>query len=286
MLLTLLVAAAAAPPSDAAYDLPPPTVAAADRAGNRIEPLDTEGAAPAPGSGQAARATANYCSGPGEDRWCVSGGPDEAGGPWRLTISRRHRLLDSRPAYYAPAEPDEDAGYSVWPWLIRERGGSVLVGLLTMRGASYAGGGASATRLTLVRLDGGSGAVEPVLEVPDTGLATIRACFSEADARARRGQCEDEYELAGALRIDTNNPSAPDDSRPRLILETRARTWPGRITRDADSRDRGPLRRGDLAWWRDPECSYRRSFALDPATGRYVPDSPLPDCLDYLDIGE
>ena len=109
----------------------------------------------------------------------------------------------------------------------------------------------------------------------------IRACFSEEDMRQRRQACHDEYEFVGTLTL------APDSAgpHPRLLLETRARTYPGEVTRWEDSAERPRLSRGDLVWANHAGCSYRRSFSFDPAAGRYVADSALPDCGQFL-VGE
>jgi hypothetical protein len=152
--------------------------------------------------------------------------------------------------------------------------------VLRIRSTGYSGGGASATRLTLLRFAPGAEGLAPVLETPLGGSAMIRACFGRRDERNRAGACHDQYELVGNLTLDSANAGA----RPRFLLTTRARTYPGRLDRNADSTAAPPLRRRDLVWAADPACTYTRMFAFDAAAGGYAPDRPLPDCDQYLDF--
>jgi len=180
--------------------------------------------------------------------------------------------------------PDRDTGdpiFALWPHFVRETGGAVTVGLLASRRTGFSGGGALATRLILVRVAPGASRAEAVLAVPVEGSAMVRACFSEEDMRLRREACHDDYQFSGTLTL------APDGGggRPAFLLATRARTYPGEVTRWEDSAERPPLGRGDLVWADHPGCSYRRTFAFDPAAGRYVADAPLPDCGQFL-VGE
>lgn len=246
----------------------------ADGAGNRMEIL-TAIPHPAPASGEQVPETL-CAAGRG---WCATLRRDEGDGPWALLLypggpqsAPRHVPLP------APAEDEGDSEVSVWPFLVREADGGLLVGVKYYRRSMYSGGGGGAGRLRLLRL---AGEAPPaiVLELPIEAASMVRACFSRADMRARAQACHDEYEFAGTLALDP----ATSSGRPRFILTTVARTYPGRLIRDNDSRERGPLRRRDLVWWRDPDCSYMRRFAPD-AAGHYAPDSPLPACSDYLDI--
>lgn len=180
--------------------------------------------------------------------------------------------------------PDRETGdpiFALWPHLVREGDGAVTVGLLASRRTGYSGGGALATRLILVRVEPDAAQAETVLAVPVEGSAMVRACFSEEDMRLRREACHDDYQFSGTLTL------APDGTggHPRFLLTTRARTYPGDVTRWEDSDERPPLRRGDLVWADHPGCSYRRTFAFDSAARRYVADAPLPDCGQFL-VGE
>jgi hypothetical protein len=73
-------------------------------------------------------------------------------------------------------------------------------------------------------------------------------------------------------------------ARSRVIARPTARTYPGRRRLAEDATIAPPLRRSDLVWAADPDCSYRRRFAFDEAEGAYLPDAPIPDCADYLDF--
>lgn len=192
----------------------------------------------------------------------------------------------------APADPNaagrshalsdlDDATPSIQPGAFATADGAFIVRVQRDRRTMFSGGWASASAVELVRAPGGDGPVEGLFLVPTRGVIGIRACFDDDDFRNRRGACHDEYEFAGTLMLDPAAREGP----PRFLFETRARTYPGRRSRSRDSTDAPPLRRGDLAWATDARCSYRRVFVADPATGRYAPDAPLPDCDDdYLDF--
>jgi len=219
------------------------------------------------------------CTSGGE--WCAELLRD--GESWRLALIERGGTNGAeRRIAFEP--PDRDVGepfFALWPHLIREADGAVTIGLLAARRTGFSGGGAMATRLILIRVEPGASEAAIVLTLPVQGSAMIRACFSEEDMRQRRQACHDEYEFAGTLTLA---PGAADRP-PRLRFETRARTYPGEVTRWEDSAERPRLRRGDLVWANHEGCSYRRSFAFDPSAGRYVADSALPDCGQFL-VGE
>lgn len=213
--------------------------------------------------------------------WCAELVPEGEG--WQLEITGPAGTQAPAPrARFDP--PDQEHGepfFALWPHIVREPDGAVTIGLLATRRTGFSGGGALATRLILVRVAPDAAEPATVLTVPAEGSAMIRACFSEADMRRRREACHDEYELEGTLTL------APDDGsgRARFLFATRARTYPGEVTRWEDSGERPPLQRGDLVWADDATCSYRRTFTYDPTAGRYVADSPLPDCGQFL-VGE
>lgn len=259
---TWLALAAAAPPTQA-----PPT-ASADAAGNRMVRF---AAPPAHG---ALDPYPRHCT--ADRSWCARLYPDEAGHR-RLELyqgAAPPRFLDLAP------EADEESGLAIWPALVIEANGAVLVGVERTRTTGYSGGGASATALVLVRAEPGGGAPRPVLEVPLRGSKDIRACFGARDTRHRRGACSDQYDLAAALTLDP----ATRAGRPRFFYASQARTYPGRRTQESDSTTEPPLRASDLRWWTDPVCTFQRGFAFDAAAGRYLPERPLPACADYLDF--
>ena len=180
--------------------------------------------------------------------------------------------------------PDREIGdpiFALSPHLVREGDGAVTVGLLASRRTGYSGGGALATRLILVRAEPGAAQAAAVLTVPVEGSAMVRACFSEDDMRLRRQACHDDYQFSGTLTLAPGG----EGGHPPFLLATRARTYPGDVTRWEDSDERPPLRRGDLVWAEHSGCSYRRTFAFNSTAGRYVADAPLPDCGQFL-VGE
>ena len=54
----------------------------------------------------------------------------------------------------------------------------------------------------------------------------------------------------------------------------------GVLERDFDRQQ--PLRRADIRWATDPECSYRQHLAYDPRQGLYVGDNYPQPCQDYF----
>jgi hypothetical protein len=153
---------------------------------------------------------------------------------------------------------------------------SAIVFLARVEEQSYSGGGASATHVAAFRLtDTGA---EEIAVLPMIGSATIRACFDQDDQTQRAGACADEYSFMGRVRLDDSVTSGP----PRIVLETAAGTYPGRVTRGEDSLERPPLTAADLVWVKDDVCSFRRTFSQSPA-GPYAPDADLPACSDYLE---
>lgn len=174
-----------------------------------------------------------------------------------------------------PAGDDpERETHGIWPHLIREPSGALLIGIERRRTAGFSGGGAGETQLILFRLTSRTSEPTEVLTVRTDYGAMIRACFTEEEYRSR-GACHDEFEFSGTLGLA---PGAAAE-RPSLTLATTARSFP-RGAR-ADSSETCRLRRSDLVWEPDPDCSYRRIFAFNPASGHYEPDRPLPECTSY-----
>jgi hypothetical protein len=184
------------------------------------------------------------------------------------------------------ALPVTDEGeVSAWPVLIRTTElGPVYVGLVQTVQQMYSGGGGSAARVTVYEVmptDPGIRIVRSMATLPLSGSADIRACFDEGDERQRAGACRDQYTFVTRISLD----QTVTEGKPRLVLETAAGSYPGRVTRSADSLAAAPLREEDLVWARDETCSYRRVFTRTGETlGRaYIPDAPLPECADYLE---
>lgn len=167
----------------------------------------------------------------------------------------------------------EQESYSIWPHVIREASGALLIGAERFRNEGFSGGGAGMTELVLLRMASRGADPVEVLTVQTGYSAMIRACFTEQEYR-RRGACHDEYVLSGTIGLAPNAAGG----RPRLTLTTQARSFP-RGARREEERSRIPRR--DLVWEPDPECSYRRTFAFNAASGHYEPDRPLPECSTY-----
>lgn len=199
-------------------------------------------------------------------------------GPWTLDIQEGEgpSAVTATPDRSIPLPVGLDAEsevYQIWPRIIHEASGAMLIGVERYRRAGFSGGGASETTLLLLRVTG-DGEPEQVLSVQSGYTAMIRACFTAREYRSR-GVCHDEYILAGTLDLA---PRAAN-GRPALSLVVNARSFPRGARQDSAERPVVPRR--DRVWEADPACSYRRTFAFDAATGRYAPDSPIPECDTY-----
>lgn len=246
--LSACVQEAGAPPAETAPpELTPPALPIADRAGNRMEALSANG-----------------------ERWC------QADGPWCVTGQTNGLVVSRDGANTSITWPANENHVSApWPNIIIS-GETALVGALVTEEQMYSGGSARATYLVLYEVS--DGVAREALRLPHTGESSIRACFDDADVRARAQACLDEYMFVSRVRIDEDAA----DGAPHIVLETAAATYPGRITRTEDSAERGQLSADDLVWVTDNVCSYRRTFRRGP-TGAYAPDTELPACADYLE---
>ena len=175
-----------------------------------------------------------------------------------------------------------DGGHEIWPQIIRspraDGGEDALVGVTHTDQQSYSGGGGQAVFVSLYPLTSNVVATTPpqaALTFPASAALDIRACFSEADTRARHDACSDQYNFTGALALDTSGTPA------KLVLTTEATTYPGHLTRSEDNTH--PLAASDLKTVRDETCSYRRGCTRNASSHTYTPDAPLPACSDYLE---
>lgn len=223
--------------------LEPVTLPQADGAGNRLEALTQNGA--------------RWCS--ADSAWCVEA-PE--GAPVRV-IAGAQTIALPMPG-------------TVWPYVVRVGADSAMVGVIETTSQMYSGGGGSAQHVTLFQVSDGRGA--KVVTLPVSGNIDIRACFDEDDTRQRADACSDQYSFVSRVRLDESVTSG----EPRIVLETAAGTFPGRVSRNADSLARPPLTQADLVWATDDVCSFRRTFSRSSA-GPYVPDAELPACTDYLE---
>ena len=227
----------------------PPTVAAMDRGGNRLEVLEHR----------------NGRSCTPDNAWCVA------------PSGEFFNMRDGSSMVVTGATREEET-QSTWPFAIRRANGHVIMGIVFTTSEMYSGGGATASVITLYDIAPGQDAATPVVSLPDGGSASIRACFDEGDRRARREACSDEYEMSASINLDATNTGA----WPRFIFATDAWTYPGHVSRSEDSTAAPPLTRADLVWVRDETCTYRRVLTFAPGAGGYAPDQPLPECSDYF----
>ena len=247
-----------------------PSFEVVDRAGSRVDMIGVRGLQ----WWEPREPSAPHCSEGAAPRWCVSAARDADRG-WILTISNAET---SRTAQVRLPPGGPGGSLAVWSQLIRGADGSIVAGVQRSERGAFAGGGWQTDRLVFVRVTAESEAV--VLDLPLFASASIRACFDERDRRRRLDACSDEYGFMSGFELDTGNSSPT----PALTVWTDATTYPGRRSRSEDSRERRALRRQDLTRWRDPACSYTRRYRFDPAAGRYLPETPVPACADYLDF--
>lgn len=216
---------------------------------------------------------ARFCTGDGV--WCVEASENAP------AVAQRVAEDDLQTFITLPAE----AGRAVWPSIIRypdaEGGEGVIIGFTQTHSTMYSGGGGEASSVSLYVL-GAMPTTAPAAAfiAPLSSAINVRACFSEADAQARRGACSDDYSFAGALALAGGSTSGP----PPLTLTTEASTFPGQRSRSVDSLQAPPLGEADLVRWSDPTCSYTRTLTFDAAAGRYAPNEALPTCSDYLEL--
>ncbi len=239
-------------PNTAEPSLPGVTLPVADQAGNRMEALTQNGE--------------RWCTGDGV--WCAT--QDGAG----VQVTRGGTSAGS----IAVGEAGEGNSWDVWPVIVRvgRNDDSALVGVAFTARQMYSGGGGEATQLLLYGVSGG--AVNEAVRIPLSASSTVRACFDEQDEQQRAGACHDQYAFVTRISLD----ESVADGAPRIMLETAAGSYPGRVTRNADSLEAPPLTEADLVWAQDTTCSYRRTYARS-ADGLYAPDQPLPPCADYLE---
>lgn len=210
--------------------------------------------------------------------------------PANLVVSFPGSDDDEKTVLPLPAVTGEPQALRLWPHAVWVRGGNeadgregleMLVGVIGEQRAIYSGGGGSGSRLHLLRFGMAPHAIGlggEVLDVVWDGSLMIRACFSEQDARDRLDACHDEYAFKAILK------PGPDDGGelPTLTYRSFATAYPQTSRRSEDNSGQ-KLKPGDLAQWKDPECSYERVLRFNNATGRYEMDRPAPDCSVYTE---
>lgn len=258
MTAAALLACACTPPAaqnaanTAEPSLPSVTLPIADQAGNRMETLTQNGE--------------RWCTSDG--LWCVTTLDDS-------TVSARQ---ENGAATTIPiTDVAEGDSWGLWPRVVRIGGDeSVLLGVVRTTHQMYSGGGGEASQLVLYAVR--DGIANETVRMPLSGGAHVRACFGEDDEKQRAGACHDQYTFVTRISLD----ESVSEGAPKILLETAAGSYPGRVTRNADSLEQPPLTQADLVWARDATCSYRRTYARG-ADGLYAPDQPLPACADYLE---
>jgi hypothetical protein len=203
-----------------------------------------------------AEADGRFCT--AEGAWCVS-----AIGGGAFVAEHRGVLKPLR------IDAADGAEVALWPNAI-VADDHVLFGVTRRISTMYSGGGASAAVLALFRVADDAAPAEIVLEAPWAGEATIRACFGEADMRARRAACHDEYRFSATLAPGANGA---------LIYEGVAEAFPAGVRRGEDNAGRRIARR-DLRWERDAACSFTRTLTPDD-DGMFQWNAPPPECSEY-----
>jgi hypothetical protein len=255
----VLLASACSPPATeqatgdtAEPSLPGVTLPVADQAGNRMEALTQNGD--------------RWCTGDGV--WCTAN--DGAG----ITVTKG----GASAGMIALATPEDGDAWEGWPVIVRvgRSDESAIVGVVHTDNEPYSGGGGAASHLALYSVNGG--AANEVVRMPFNASSMVRVCFDEADETQRAGACHDEYRFVTRISLD----EGVAEGAPKIVLETAAGTYPGRVSRNADSLEAPALTEADLVWTRDETCSFRRIYSRG-AEGLYRPDQPLPACSDYLE---
>lgn len=249
-----------------------------DRTGNRIETFEATLAVDPTTDSLKVHCTVDRL-------WCAQVRIDEQTGNPLLVLLDKTKSAEAREIGRYPIRGSEDdEPLALWTHIVRtpqangRSGQTALIGVLTHMRAMYSGGGASVERLSLIEVDKAYGmpTFKEVLSVPLGGEAIIRACFSEADFEERAGACHDEYDFSAKLTVrDAKSGELQFD------YVTTATSFPGFVSRSADSLANPPLTKKDLVHVVNDECSYQRVVRFNPATERFEFDSPAPDCSDF-----
>lgn len=260
MIAAALLACACTPPAttpETAADTAEPVLEGvmlplADQAGNRMEALS--------------QASERWCTGDGV--WCAVN--DGVG----VVVTRGGQQVGS----IAVGEAGENNSWDAWRVIVRvgRDDNAALVGVVFTTNQMYSGGGGQASQLILYSV--ANGVVNEVTRMPFAASSDVRACFDEDDEKQRAGACHDQYTFVTRISLD----ETVAEGAPHIWLQTAAGSYPGRVTRNADSLEAAPLTQADLVWAHDETCSYRRTYTQG-ADGLYAPDQPLPACTDYLE---
>ena len=212
--------------------------------------------------------------------WCaelVMGSPE---GRLTLVIAPGEGLSSRSPTYVYVLPPDllNGGSVSIWDRMVIEANGAVMVGLDLSKETRRSGFRSYQRRLLLVRAgpESGNFAV-PVLEAPLSGHVELDAC-SPSERTDDPNLCTNRFHLSSLFTLVPNLGV----DRPDLVMVVTASTSPGRRRRSDGPRTPVERVEGDIT--PDPACTYTRSFYFSEALGRYVPDAPVPECPDFLEL--
>ncbi|MBV9884254.1 MAG: hypothetical protein JO276_14685 [Sphingomonadaceae bacterium] len=238
----------------------------ADRAGNRLFPFPAW-------TRERADPFTLHCT--ADHRWCARLRRGAAGAGWRLELSNGAAAPQS---LEIAAPENETTTLSIWPHIVIERDGAAILGVERVDEGANPQGEWRFVRLVLVRAAPGRASLRQVLEVPTFAYNGLYACLHPGDRRRRFGACINKALYTGTLTLDPGTGAGP----PHFLFVALARTWPahGVLERELDRQI--PLRRSDVRWAVDRECSYRFRVAWNGAQGVYMPDGQFPRCPDYF----
>jgi len=177
-------------------------------------------------------------------------------------------------AVLPPVADRGDTFYLLDPVIFREAGGAWLIGVERERFLNEPGVSRSNRILSLFRWQAGADEARLVAVVPEAGSRYLRRC-PVRHGEPPRPACTQDFDFVALFDLDLSNRAGP----PRFVLESHADIFPG-----PHAPSPGPGVTPAMMRERDPVCSYRRVFSFDAAAERYVADTPLPPCADYLDF--
>ena len=212
-----------------------------------------------------------------ENIWCASVETSKRGG-LALTVERSSWTQPE--TILVDAEEYEINEVELWPQIYEVGPDQILVGVVVTQTTSYSGGGGSADWLSLysvAALD--ELEAKEVLHVPMSSGIEIRACFDEEDVEKRLSVCHDQYDFTGSLDL-AKGETVPGDM-PDLVYATVATSFPGPVSRTADSTTAPALTEADLVKVENETCTYQRTYWFDTASGSYKPDTPEPECAEF-----
>lgn len=245
--------------------------ATADAAGNHTVALAATARGPRAG------ASAPICTRDGH--WCVRLRAGSAGaGRIELSSGTQHQRSFQIPPLPERMTVLSTVTIALWPHIVVEPDGAVIIGVEQRTDGANQQGEWATGELLLLRAGPGAAPLRQVLDVPLLRYIGIYACLHRGDSRLRFGACIDKALLTGMLSFDPRTRTG----RPRFRFEVRARTFPAHGVLEREMDRQIPLRRSDIRWAIDPECSYRQHMAYDPRQGLYVGDTYPRPCQDYF----